>query len=69
MATRYIRHKPSGSIFVWQEAFAYRDDFEDVEPQVEAPPAPVEPARRPTLKMKKSINDEALSVDASRRLP
>jgi len=63
---RLLRHKPSGQIFVYQEAFACRDDFEDVAPE----PATEKPARRTrAAAAEQPTADEALGADASRNLP
>lgn len=74
MAQKMLRHKPSGILYVWQEAFAFRDDFEEVvEPTAEEIASP---AAIPATKIRKTrkaepakVDDEALSEDASRNLP
>lgn len=30
MADRYLKHKPSGIVYIYQSAYAERDDFEEV---------------------------------------
>lgn len=74
MAQKMLRHKPSGILYIWQEAYAFRDDFEEV-----VEPTPVEiasPVDIPATKIRKTrkpepapIDEEALSADASRNLP
>lgn len=75
MADKYLRHKPSGILYIWQEAYAFRDDFEEV---VEvAPPVedavdstPVVVKTRRTKKAEPPVPDEArIQEDASRDLP
>jgi hypothetical protein len=74
MTQPLLRHKPSGILYVWQEAFAFRDDFEEV---VEATPEEIKaPETLPPAKLKKTakpapakIDVEALSADASFNLP
>lgn len=76
MSDRYLRHIPSGTLYIWQAAYAQRSDFEEV---ADAPKAEAEDAPKPKAKAKpKAIepvepaaetNDAALSADASRGLP
>lgn len=74
MSQKMLRHIPSGTLYVWQEVFAFRPDFEEV---VEPTPAEVaEPVTIPAAKVRKTrkpepavIDEEALSADASRDLP
>jgi len=84
MADKYLRHIPTGTIYIWQPAFAQRSDFEEyvpepapvaeeaVEPVVTKPRSTrkkaVEPAPEPTLEPV-VVDEEALSADASRNLP
>lgn len=71
--TRLLRHKPSGQLFVYQEAFAQRADFEEVTPEPAAKPARAprkaraaeDEAPGPTAEE----NAEAIGLDASRNLP
>jgi hypothetical protein len=76
---RLLRHIPSGIIYIWQEVFAGREDFEPYTVPVE--PAP-EPAVTRTLKLPvkpkgkaglsmvvEATAEEALSADASRGMP
>ena len=74
MTQRMLRHKPSGIMYVWQEAFAFRDDFEEII-DVEAKELK-EPETIPLSKIRKTrkpepavIDEVALSEDASRDLP
>lgn len=49
MNNRMLRHKPSGVLYVYQEAFANRPDFEeiiDVESRVVDEPAPVKTRKK-----------------------
>lgn len=85
MADRYLRHIPSGILYIWQAAYAQRTDFEEVEdaPQDEdAPAAPIVIKTKVKTKAKPraiepvesddleiNLNDVALSADASRGLP
>lgn len=73
MTQRFLRHKPTGVLYAYQDIFAMRDDFEEiidveakeVDPEVRRPGRPkktTEPAIR-------TNSDEALSADASRNLP
>lgn len=70
MVDKRLRHIPTGIEYIWQPAFAQRDDFEEVitpEDGVEesrpvkrrAKPAPVVVA----------VDDESVSADATRNLP
>lgn len=84
MADKYLRHIPTGTIYIWQAAYAQRADFEDyvpepvAEPVVEETPkaktkvtrkkAAVEPAPEPTPEPV-LVDEAALSADASRNLP
>jgi hypothetical protein len=74
MADRLLRHKPSGTLYIWQEVFAMRDDFEeiiDVESRV-VPDEPVE-APKPRATRKKAepapVDESRIQEDASRGLP
>lgn len=80
MADKYLRHIPSGTIYIWQPAYAQRDDFEDYVPE---PEPVVEEAPKPKTSRKKAaaapapeptpepvlVDEDALSADASRNLP
>lgn len=74
MAQPMLLHKPSGILYVWQEAFAQRDDFEEVI-DVETREVHREElaqqakARKPRKPAPAVIDVEALSADASRNLP
>lgn len=78
--TRYLRHKPTGILYVDQPAFANRPDFEPVQLEAPAaePAAPAEAAPRrkrgePTadelFAQEAAANAAAVSADASRNLP
>ena len=76
---RYVRHKASGLMHVWhelynQEDFEPWDDPNVVDVEAKVVPDTVVPIDSKTLKVKKAglappSGDEALSIDASRRLP
>lgn len=70
MADRLLRHIPTGQLFVYQEAFAARDDFEeiiDVESRIIDEPTVKKPrAKRPEVE---KVDDETLGVEAARGLP
>ena len=70
---RMLRHKPTGVLYVYQPAFAMRDDFEeviDVEAREIKDPTPAPRSRKvadaPTPP---AVDDTAVSADASRGLP
>ena len=76
---RYVRHKESGRKHVWHPLYN-QDDFEPwddpsvVDVEAKVVPDTVVPIGTKTLKVKKAglappSGDEALSIDASRRLP
>ena len=74
MADKLLRHKPSGILYVWQEAYAYRSDFEEVvdaTPEEVAAPASIPAAK--TRRTKKAepapVDEAAIQADASRDLP
>lgn len=77
--TRYLRHKPTGDKWAWHPLWAERADFEPwddpnvVDVEATVVPDTVVPISSKTLKLKKAglspPADEALSIDASRRLP
>ena len=80
MADRYLKHIPSGIIYIMQPAFAAREDFIEVADLAGAPmpgdgtPEPVV-EKKPRAKRAKveadplADIDAALSADASRGLP
>ena len=74
MTQRMLRHKPSGIMYIWQEAFAFRDDFEeiidvDAKEVKDSDAIPLSKIRK-TRKAEPAVIDEvALSEDASRDLP
>jgi hypothetical protein len=82
MSDRYLRHTPSGILYIWQAEYAQRADFEEVaDAPVEENPTPVQ-AVMPRQKVKVAkpkaievvepeieLDDSALRADASRGLP
>lgn len=72
MADRMLRHIPSGVLYVYQDAFAMRADFEEII-NVEArevPDSEVRVARRAKPKPEvAAVDDAAVSEEASRNLP
>jgi hypothetical protein len=70
MVDKHLRHIPTGIVYIWQPAFAQRDDFEDVLPEPEAAEAPKGLKRRakPTPVVD-AVDAEAVSADATRNLP
>lgn len=54
MADKLLRHIPTGTLYIWQPAFAQRADFEDYvpepEPVVEAPAATDAPKAKSSRK-------------------
>ena len=54
MADKMLRHIPTGTLYIWQPAFAQRADFEDYvpepEPVVEAPAAVAAPKAKTSRK-------------------
>jgi hypothetical protein len=73
MSDRYLRHIPSGTLYIWQASYAQRSDFEEVEaaPTVEDAPKPKAKAKPKAIEPVEpaETNDAALSADASRGLP
>ena len=70
MADRLLRHIPSGQLFIYQEAFALRADFEeiiDVESRVVDEPLVKKPKVH-KVKIER-VDDEVISAEASRDLP
>lgn len=66
MADRLLRHIPTGTLYIWQHAYAEREDFEEVI-DVESREVP-----EPKPKRKKSepvVDEAAIAADASRNLP
>jgi len=72
MADRMLRHIPTGVLYVYQDVFAMRDDFEEiinVETR-EVPDSEVRVARRAKPKAEvASVDGEALGEQAGRGLP
>jgi hypothetical protein len=58
MADKMLRHIPTGTLYIWQPAFAQRADFEDYvpepEPVVEAPAVVDAPAPKAKTSRKKA---------------
>lgn len=77
MADRLIRHIPTGNLFIYQAAFAERDDFEEVidvesrvvEDKPVAAPAPKKTRAKAGLVEAPAVDNEALAADASHNLP
>lgn len=67
MADRLLRHIPTGTLYIWQYAFAEREDFEEVI-DVEAKEVP-EPPKTKRAKAAPVIDEAAIAADASRNLP
>ena len=76
--TRRLVHKPTGIVYAYQEVFALRADFEEIQ----EPAAPVEAADTAKPRSRKAKpeaaepvaltaeeNAEAIGADASRNLP
>jgi len=70
MADRMLMHKPSGILYIWQEAFAERDDFEEVF-NVEAKEITTEPQFSVKIKKRKieTVDDSLIAAQSSRGLP
>lgn len=68
MSDRLLRHIPTGVLYIWQLPYAEREDFEEVEPAVEAAPEP-KPKRASKAGLQAPVDDTSLSADASRGLP
>lgn len=80
MPDRLLRHKMSGILYVYQDVYAARDDFEQVatEPEAESEAPMIVRRARSTLGLKavpevvQSVEltpQAALEADASRRTP
>lgn len=69
MSDRMLIHKPTGVLYVYQDAFAQREDFEEVINVASrvVPEAEVKASRK--TKDTPKVDDAALSVDAGRGLP
>lgn len=72
MADRYLKHIPSGQIFIHQPAFAGRDDFIEVA-DLKGTPLNVidgeyEVVEAPKKRGRKKSDEDALEADASRGL-
>jgi hypothetical protein len=83
MSDRMLRHIPSGTLYIWQPAYAQRKDFEEVVEEVveEAPAEVAEPAKPRARRVKALdpqpiveaevviVEEERIQEDASRDLP
>jgi hypothetical protein len=83
MSDRLLRHIPSGTLYIWQPAYAQRKDFEEVVEEVveEVPAEVVEPVKPRTRRVKALdpqpvvqsevvvVEEERIQEDASRDLP
>lgn len=78
MTTRFLRHKPTGVLYVSQPAFAVRADFEEVvEQDTHVPPPPIVRRRARTSPLMPEAPQEPdmdrfekeLSAQAARGLP
>jgi hypothetical protein len=64
MADKMLRHIPTGTLYVWQPAFAQRPDFEEVveEPVAEEPALGAEPVEtKQTRRAKKTAQAEVVA--------
>lgn len=74
MADRMLRHIPSGVLYVYQDVFAQRADFEEII-NVEAREIPDPDAAPKVIRRAKpkaetvAVDEDAVSADASRGLP
>lgn len=72
MADRMLRHIPSGVLYVYQDVFAQRPDFEEII-NVEARVIPDPEVRAPRRAKPKAevvaVDDAMISEEASRGLP
>ncbi len=70
--TRYLRHIPTGEKYAWNPFYEERADFEPWD-DPQATPDTVVPITSKAPKVKKAglapPSDDALAIDASRRLP
>ncbi len=81
MSDRMLRHIPSGTLYIWQAAYAQRKDFEEVAEEVIETPAVVEEPKPRTRRVKALdpqpvvevevavVEEERIQEDASRNLP
>jgi hypothetical protein len=75
---RYLKHTPSGVVFIWQEVFAKNSEFVEVAdsqgnpfppPDEEKEPAPIVHDDAPKVKRgKKGAEPHPIDIDASRGL-
>jgi hypothetical protein len=70
MADRLLRHKPTGTLYIWQHAFAERDDFEEViDVEAKEVPEPPKSRKRKGVDGAVEVDEAAIAADASRNLP
>lgn len=78
MADRFLKHTPSGQVFIYAHPWIGHDDFVEVanaagdplpDPEAVVNPAPRARRTRSTETPQTSTDDAALSADASRGLP
>jgi hypothetical protein len=73
MTTRLLRHIPSGVLYAYQDVFAIRPDFEEVEDPnvIDVVATVVEPkkARAKKADPLPMVDDDALGIQAARGLP
>ena len=73
MTTRLLRHKPSGVIYAYQDVFAMRPDFEEVDDgkTIDVIATVVEPkkVRVKRVEPAPAVDDVALGIQAAIGLP
>ena len=73
MTTRLLRHIPSGVLYAYQDVFAIRPDFEEVEDpnviDVVATVVETKKARAKKADPLPMVDDDALGIQAARALP
>ena len=74
MADRFLKHKPSGHVFIYAPPFIDHEDFEECANAAGDPMQELEvvvnppPRRKKADKLPDSVDDAGLSADASRGL-
>lgn len=70
MADRYLKHKPSGHVFIYAPPFIDHEDFEECSNAAGDPFADPEPVVNPAPRAKRTpkVDHAAISADASRGL-
>jgi hypothetical protein len=71
MADRFLKHTPSGQVFIYAPPWIDHDDFVEVATATGEPFPPEEPVVNPpprTKRAAKVVDDAALSADASQGL-